>query len=61
MVLLTAGLGQLLETYLEQTGRTVAPRPPLTLTESEDLLAFPGKFCVRPRCPNVSAHVSASR
>ncbi|XP_045700171.1 endoplasmic reticulum membrane-associated RNA degradation protein isoform X2 [Phyllostomus hastatus] len=41
MVLLTAGLGQLLTTYLEQTGRTAAPRPLLTLTESEDLLAFP--------------------
>ncbi|XP_053769817.1 endoplasmic reticulum membrane-associated RNA degradation protein isoform X3 [Desmodus rotundus] len=42
MVLLTAGLGQLLKTYLQQTGRTVAPRPLLTLTESEDLLVFPG-------------------
>ncbi|KAM5325681.1 endoplasmic reticulum membrane-associated RNA degradation protein isoform 2-T2 [Glossophaga mutica] len=41
MVLLTAGLGQLLKTYLQQTGRTVAPRPLLTLMESEDLLVFP--------------------
>ncbi|XP_054451231.1 endoplasmic reticulum membrane-associated RNA degradation protein [Pteronotus mesoamericanus] len=41
MVLLTAGLGQLLKTYLQQSGRTVAPRPLLTLAETEDLLVFP--------------------
>ncbi|XP_036920728.1 endoplasmic reticulum membrane-associated RNA degradation protein isoform X2 [Sturnira hondurensis] len=41
MVLLTVGLGQLLQAYLQRTGCTLAPRPLLTLTESEDLLVFP--------------------
>ncbi|XP_016068423.1 PREDICTED: endoplasmic reticulum membrane-associated RNA degradation protein isoform X3 [Miniopterus natalensis] len=41
MVLLTAGLGQLLEAYLQQTGCTVACRPLITLTDSEDLVVFP--------------------
>lgn len=46
MVLLTAGLGQLLEAYLQRTARTVARRPLLTLRDSEDLAVFPGEYCV---------------
>ena len=56
MVLLTAGLGQLLKTYLQQTGRTVAPRPLLTLTESEDFLVFPGKYRLWHRPLSVSPY-----
>ncbi|XP_015413872.1 PREDICTED: endoplasmic reticulum membrane-associated RNA degradation protein isoform X3 [Myotis davidii] len=41
LVLLTAGLGQLLEAYLQQTERTVARRPLLTLADSEDWTVFP--------------------
>ncbi|XP_036104799.1 endoplasmic reticulum membrane-associated RNA degradation protein isoform X1 [Molossus molossus] len=41
MVLLTAGLGQLLEAYLQRTACTMARRPLLTLTDSEDLAVFP--------------------
>ncbi|ELK36601.1 hypothetical protein MDA_GLEAN10011278 [Myotis davidii] len=48
LVLLTAGLGQLLEAYLQQTERTVARRPLLTLADSEDWTVFPGKSRVSP-------------
>nr|XP_031312606.1 endoplasmic reticulum membrane-associated RNA degradation protein isoform X2 [Camelus dromedarius] len=41
MVLLTAGLGQLLQGHLRQTGRTLAHRPFVTLTNLEDLIVFP--------------------
>ncbi|XP_059555779.1 endoplasmic reticulum membrane-associated RNA degradation protein isoform X3 [Myotis daubentonii] len=41
LVLLTAGLGQLLEAHLQQTERTVARRPLLTLADSEDWTVFP--------------------
>ncbi|XP_014397666.1 PREDICTED: endoplasmic reticulum membrane-associated RNA degradation protein isoform X3 [Myotis brandtii] len=41
LVLLTAGLGQLLEAHLQQTERTVAHRPLLTLADSEDWTVFP--------------------
>ncbi|XP_066228920.1 endoplasmic reticulum membrane-associated RNA degradation protein [Saccopteryx leptura] len=41
MVLLTAGLGQLLKTFLQQAECTVAHRPLITLTDSEDLIVFP--------------------
>lgn len=48
LVLLTAGLGQLLEAHLQQTERTVARRPLLTLADSEDWTVFPGKSRVSP-------------
>ncbi|CAK6446443.1 unnamed protein product [Pipistrellus nathusii] len=41
LMLLTAGLGQLLEAHLRQTERTVARRPLLTLVDSEDWTIFP--------------------
>ncbi|XP_073926071.1 endoplasmic reticulum membrane-associated RNA degradation protein isoform X3 [Castor canadensis] len=41
MLLLTAGLGQLLESYLQQTKVTLAHRPFVTLTNLEDLIVFP--------------------
>lgn len=44
LMLLTAGLGQLLEAHLRQTERTVARRPLLTLVDSEDWTIFPGKY-----------------
>ncbi|MXQ96946.1 hypothetical protein E5288_WYG017891 [Bos mutus] len=44
MVLLTAGLGQLLTGFLQQTNFTLAHRPFVTLTSLEDLIVFPGKF-----------------
>ncbi|KAH0500655.1 Endoplasmic reticulum membrane-associated RNA degradation protein [Microtus ochrogaster] len=46
MLLLTAGLGQLLKSYLHQTKVTLAHRPFVTLTNLEDVIVFPGKFCV---------------
>ncbi|KAM6181933.1 endoplasmic reticulum membrane-associated RNA degradation protein [Erethizon dorsatum] len=41
MLLLTAGLGQLLESYCQQTKLTLAHRPFVTLTNLEDLIVFP--------------------
>ncbi|XP_007186108.2 endoplasmic reticulum membrane-associated RNA degradation protein isoform X8 [Balaenoptera acutorostrata] len=41
MILLTAGLGQLLKGYLQQTKFTLARRPFVTLTSLEDLIVFP--------------------
>ncbi|XP_017908984.1 PREDICTED: endoplasmic reticulum membrane-associated RNA degradation protein isoform X4 [Capra hircus] len=41
MVLLTAGLGQLLKGFLQQTNFTLAHRPFVTLTSIEDLIVFP--------------------
>ncbi|XP_023370424.1 endoplasmic reticulum membrane-associated RNA degradation protein isoform X2 [Otolemur garnettii] len=41
MVVLTAGLGQLLENYLQQTKLTFTPRSYVTLTNFEDLIVFP--------------------
>ncbi|XP_022417127.1 endoplasmic reticulum membrane-associated RNA degradation protein isoform X11 [Delphinapterus leucas] len=41
MILLTAGLGQLLKGYLQQTKFTLAHRPFITLTSLEDLIVFP--------------------
>ncbi|XP_058389948.1 endoplasmic reticulum membrane-associated RNA degradation protein isoform X6 [Diceros bicornis minor] len=41
MILLTAGLGQLLKTYLQQTKLTLAHRPFITFTNLEDLIVFP--------------------
>ncbi|XP_010807075.3 endoplasmic reticulum membrane-associated RNA degradation protein isoform X7 [Bos taurus] len=41
MVLLTAGLGQLLTGFLQQTNFTLAHRPFVTLTSLEDLIVFP--------------------
>uniref|UniRef100_A0A8C6D4T5 ER membrane associated RNA degradation n=1 Tax=Moschus moschiferus TaxID=68415 RepID=A0A8C6D4T5_MOSMO len=41
MVVLTAGLGQLLKGYLQRTNFTLAHRPFLTLTSVEDLIVFP--------------------
>ncbi|XP_049761893.1 endoplasmic reticulum membrane-associated RNA degradation protein isoform X3 [Elephas maximus indicus] len=42
MVLLTAGLGQLLKSFIQQTKRTLSHRSSVTLTNSEDLIVFPG-------------------
>ncbi|XP_037374706.1 endoplasmic reticulum membrane-associated RNA degradation protein [Talpa occidentalis] len=42
VLLLMAGLGQLLRRFLQQSRRTLAPRPPRTLTLAEDLSAVPG-------------------
>ncbi|XP_052501600.1 endoplasmic reticulum membrane-associated RNA degradation protein isoform X6 [Budorcas taxicolor] len=41
MVVLAAGLGQLLKGFLQQTGFTLAHRPFVTLTSVEDLIVFP--------------------
>lgn len=41
MILLTAGLGQLLKTYLQQAKLTLTHRPFITLTNLEDLIVFP--------------------
>ncbi|KAM5228746.1 endoplasmic reticulum membrane-associated RNA degradation protein [Ctenodactylus gundi] len=41
MLLLTTGLGQLLETYLQQTKVTLTHRSFITLTNLEDLIIFP--------------------
>uniref|UniRef100_A0A8C3WIC5 ER membrane associated RNA degradation n=1 Tax=Catagonus wagneri TaxID=51154 RepID=A0A8C3WIC5_9CETA len=41
MMLLTAGLGQLLKSYLQQTHVALAHRPFATLTNLEDLVVFP--------------------
>ncbi|XP_060061197.1 endoplasmic reticulum membrane-associated RNA degradation protein isoform X11 [Erinaceus europaeus] len=41
MVLLTAGLGQLLRTYLQETQSALTHRPALTLPHLEDLGVFP--------------------
>ncbi|XP_053446337.1 endoplasmic reticulum membrane-associated RNA degradation protein isoform X5 [Nycticebus coucang] len=45
MVLLTAGLGQLLENYLQQTKLTFTHRSAVTLTNFEDLIVFPVGWC----------------
>lgn len=45
MVLLTAGLGQLLKTYLEQTKLVLAHRPSVALANLEEAAVFPGKCC----------------
>ncbi|XP_049991679.1 endoplasmic reticulum membrane-associated RNA degradation protein isoform X2 [Alexandromys fortis] len=42
MLLLTAGLGQLLKSYLHQRNVTLAHRPFVTLTNLEDVIVFPG-------------------
>ncbi|XP_054414491.2 endoplasmic reticulum membrane-associated RNA degradation protein isoform X9 [Pongo abelii] len=41
MILLTAGLGQLLKSYLQNTKLTLAHRSFITLTNLEDLIVFP--------------------
>lgn len=41
MVLLTAGLGQLLKTYLEQTKLVLAHRPSVALANLEEAALFP--------------------
>nr|XP_034347888.1 endoplasmic reticulum membrane-associated RNA degradation protein isoform X1 [Arvicanthis niloticus] len=41
MLLLTAGLGQLLKSYLQHTKVTLAHRPFVTLTNLEDVIVFP--------------------
>ncbi|KAM6185273.1 LOW QUALITY PROTEIN: endoplasmic reticulum membrane-associated RNA degradation protein [Rhynchocyon petersi] len=41
LVLLTAGLGQLLESFLQQTKQTLVHRPFVTVTHLEDLAVFP--------------------
>ncbi|XP_023377506.1 endoplasmic reticulum membrane-associated RNA degradation protein [Pteropus vampyrus] len=41
MVLLMAGLGQLLNSYLQHTEFPLVHRPPLALTHLEDLIVFP--------------------
>ncbi|XP_032194310.1 endoplasmic reticulum membrane-associated RNA degradation protein isoform X4 [Mustela erminea] len=46
MVLLTAGLGQLLKTYLEQTKLVLAHRPSVALANLEEAALFPGPSCV---------------
>ncbi|XP_044935913.1 endoplasmic reticulum membrane-associated RNA degradation protein isoform X2 [Mustela putorius furo] len=46
MVLLTAGLGQLLKTYLEQTKLVLAHRPSVALANLEEAAVFPGPSCV---------------
>nr|XP_042117873.1 endoplasmic reticulum membrane-associated RNA degradation protein isoform X4 [Peromyscus maniculatus bairdii] len=42
MMLFTAGLGQLLKSYLHQENVTLAHRPFVTLTNLEDVIVFPG-------------------
>lgn len=44
MVLLTAGLGQLLARYLRRAERPLPRRPPLALTCVDDLHVFPGEY-----------------
>lgn len=46
MLLLTAGLGQLLKSYLHHTKVTLAHRPSVTLANLEDVIVFPGKFYI---------------
>ncbi|XP_008686763.1 endoplasmic reticulum membrane-associated RNA degradation protein [Ursus maritimus] len=41
MILLTAGLGQLLKSYLQRTERVLAHRPFVALTDLKDLAVFP--------------------
>ncbi|KAG8504743.1 Endoplasmic reticulum membrane-associated RNA degradation protein, partial [Galemys pyrenaicus] len=43
VLLLTVGLGQLLQRFLQQSQRTLVPRPHRTLTLTEDLGTLPGK------------------
>ncbi|XP_069866426.1 endoplasmic reticulum membrane-associated RNA degradation protein isoform X2 [Dipodomys merriami] len=45
LLLLIAGLGQLLKDFLQQTEVTLAHRPFVTLTNLEDLIVFPGVTC----------------
>ncbi|XP_044098008.1 endoplasmic reticulum membrane-associated RNA degradation protein isoform X4 [Neovison vison] len=45
MVLLTAGLGQLLKTYLEQTELVLAHRPCVALADLGEAAVFPGPGC----------------
>ncbi|KAL6040903.1 hypothetical protein STEG23_037879 [Scotinomys teguina] len=42
MLLLTAGLGQLLQSHLHRTEVTLSHRPFVTLTNLEDVIVFPG-------------------
>ncbi|POI21201.1 hypothetical protein CIB84_015051 [Bambusicola thoracicus] len=44
LLFLTAGLGQLLQTYLLQTKYVLVHRPYVTFIRLEDLDAFPGKY-----------------
>lgn len=46
LLLLTAGLGQLLKSYLHHTKVQLAHRPFVTLTNLEDVIVFPGKFYI---------------
>lgn len=46
LLLLMAGLGQLLKSYLHRTKVTLAHRPFVTLTNLEDVVVFPGKFYI---------------
>ncbi|XP_045860324.1 endoplasmic reticulum membrane-associated RNA degradation protein isoform X5 [Meles meles] len=43
MMLLTAGLGQLLKSYLEQSELVLAHRAPVALANLEEMIVFPGK------------------
>ncbi|XP_042523678.1 endoplasmic reticulum membrane-associated RNA degradation protein isoform X4 [Dipodomys spectabilis] len=45
LLLLMAGLGQLLKDFLQQTEVTLTHRPFVTLTNLEDLIVFPGVTC----------------
>lgn len=44
LLFLTAGLGQLLQTYLLKTKYVLVHRPYVTFIRLEDLDAFPGKY-----------------
>lgn len=46
LLLLTAGLGQLLKSYLHHTKVQLAHRPFVTLTNLVDVIVFPGKFYI---------------
>lgn len=48
MVVLTAGMGQLLKSYLQQSKLTWAPRPLIALPDLEDGAVFPGKCHTSP-------------
>lgn len=51
LLLLTAGLGQLLKSFLQQSTLRVTHRPLVVLRNVEDLLVFPGKYPVL-QCPH---------
>ncbi|XP_012590295.1 PREDICTED: uncharacterized protein LOC105854642 [Condylura cristata] len=61
VLLLTAGLGQLLQRFLRQNPRPLAPRPPRTLALGEDLSACPGKPGLFPAAGGNVLRSSAAR